>query len=517
MISDLTAILVKVVLIVLFLFIVFVVIKGLNQTGYSVQAFQVPQTFEEAGYNGQVIALMLQDEITDLKSIANSQREDSLEVNVDLRPDLSLDLMGVGLSSSSIIYHLRELLGRKNKTISGNLTDLEGEIAIQIRMTDFNPFEYAYSYEDSEKGEAIKHVIEKGAMYMLENFDPYRLAVVHDKQGRTDMAEELLRKIIKERRSDRKWAYHFWGNIKNRKGDAEASARYYQKALEADPEFVLPMRVLAWKFYRERDYVQALSYFEKVLEIDPTQYSMDTGAALCYRFLGNADKAEDYYKDLVNKFPKIIWGYGNYSDFLLKVRKDTAAATELWQKASENLDESADYYLALAAFHTMKQDSVKAIELAHQALDLEPDNVGTLFRLSNHYINLRTEPDKTLKLTQTLVKETEEHNFDSGMKCRAYNLLAIAEYELANYDSALVHVQRSIALSPENPFPYSTLAEIHLLKGDMALFYGAIQKAISFGFPMERFFDVYPYNRIKDRSRLLQIMDESGGLVSLKG
>ena len=122
--SGLSTFVVRFALLCLFGFLLVVVYRGLNEDGYRLQSFQVPLELERAGYNGQVLAVMIHDRVSELKSIANSRRVDSLELNVDLRPDLNLDVMGVGLSASSMTYYLRELLGRTTNTIAVSYTHL---------------------------------------------------------------------------------------------------------------------------------------------------------------------------------------------------------------------------------------------------------------------------------------------------------------------------------------------------------------------------------------------------------
>lgn len=491
--------------------------RGLNQEGYSVQSFQVPKNLNDAGYNGQVVALLVQDQVQELKVLANSQREDSLDLNVNMRPDLSLDVMGVGLSSSSMIYHLRDLLGHENYTIGGNITDMDGVMKMNIRMTDHEPLSINVPYEDESRQEALMELVDKGAMYILKNTDPYRLAVVHHRRGELEASENLIRHMIVDRPRDRKWAYNFWANIKNQEGELEEAIDLYQKSIEEDENFALPRRSLGWAYFRDKKYVKALEQFEKSLEIDAFSPSSHNGAALCNRELGDLDKANTYYEDQLEKFPQSIWSYGNYSSFLIEYKKDTVGATQIWKRASENLEVSGDYYVALGAFYLMQEDSVKALSYAMQALELEPENVSVLQQLSSfNYYQLKNYAEAE-NYYRTLARVYERGNYDIGMKISAYNMLSMSEYQQEKFDSALVHVQMAIDIMPEASFPYSTLAEIYILQNDRVNFYKAIEKAISLGFPMEQFLDDHPYNLLKDQSKLLGIMAKYKKEFALKG
>ncbi len=493
-------------LFVLFAFLMVVIVRGLKEDGYKLQALQVPQNLEKAGYNGQVLALMMQDRVHELKMLANSRRDDSLDINVDVRPDLNLDVMGVGLSATSMIYHIKELLGRTTYTIGGNLLDLEQVLTLNVRMTDQEPFSAEVPYEEGRSREAINEIVDLGAKYVLGKTDPYRLAICYEREGDIPKSEDLIRKIIRDRPQDRKWAYNFWANIKHKLGDREKSYQYHRKAIEEDKDFILPIRGLAWKLHADKKYEEALAYFLRALEIDPKERSMDTGAAHCYRAMGKLDEADYHYRAFIEKFPENLYGYGNYSDFLMRYKEDTIGSADIWRQASENMGESGDLYLAQAAFQVMKGDSVEALRLGLQALDLEPDNIAVLTQMSKVYYNDIKDYNQSIIYSKRLVKLLEEESYDAWMIMSSYNYLALAEYEIAAYDSSIVHAKKAISYMPDNPFPWSTLAEAHLLKGDLDAFYEAIEKAISLGFDMDSYLNQHPYDRVKDQSRLRRMI-----------
>ena len=502
----------------LFIFLILVVVRGFKEEGYSVKPFQVPKKYEDAGYNGQVVAFMIQDEVAALKTKANSQRRDSLAqgLNVDLRQDLNLEVMGVGLSATSMIYHLRELMGKENFSISGNITDLDDVITLNIRMTNYAPAEFKVPYELGKDREAFEEVIKKAGLYLLRNTDPYRLSIVYRIEGENEKSYEVIRHMIKNRPQDKKWAYHLWGAMKVKEGKKEAGYNYWKKAIDLDPSFIMPMRALAWSLWGDRDYTEALKYFEMGLQTDPKEKSLDTGAAFCYRQFGDLNKAESHFLAHIRKFPDDLYSYGNYAHFLVNYKKDTVAATSLWQQASENIPESGDYFITLAAFHTMREEEEEALKFIEAALDLQPENLSALSQYSRHYFE-KKEFAKAEEYTRRSIKVIIKNRYESGMLLGMYNYLAMTEYEQAHYDSALVHANMAIDLNPRIAFPYSTLAETYILMGDIESFYKAIEQAIFRGFEIELFWDDHPYDRIKDKSRLKALVAKYKASSELKG
>ncbi len=515
--SSISTFAVRFLLVTLFFFLLVVIYRGLNQKGYALQDFEVPKSLDEAGYNGSVTAYLLQEKISEIKSIAITRRSDSLQVNLDIRPDLNLDIMGVGLSSASIIYHIRELLGRQNNTISGFITDLENEIELTVNMSGFDSKKILVPYKTGEQKEAINEVLYEGGKFVLGNLDPYRLCVYYFNQNDLEKTEKLIRRIIVERPNDRKWAYNIWGNLYRDSNSIEKAKQAFLQSIEEDASFILPVRSMAWMLLQEKNYEEALKYFQKALELNPYENSMDNGAAICHRLLGNLDEAENHYKATLAKFPDIIWSYGNYSDFLMRFRKDTLATVDVWEEAGKNLEISGDYYMARAANEYILKNPEKAMEYAQLGLELEPENVNVLSTFGNFYYNEVKDYNKAAEFTKRRIDVLEKRQYDQNMIISAYNRLAMSQYMMEEFDSSLHYVQIAIDMNPGVNFPYSTKAEAYLLMGELSNFYENIEIAVSKGFDLEPFLDDHPYNLIKDQNRMRAIIDKYKENFALKG
>ena len=515
--STLSTFAIRFLLFVLFLFLVVVIFRGLRQDGYTLQSFEVPKSFEDSGHKGKVIANMLLNEVEEVKQYAKTRKQDSLNVTFDVRPDLNLDVMGVGLSASSVIYHLKELLGRKNYSISGYMTDMDNEISLTILMTDYPPQTFTNSYVENQRKDALDKTILDGALGILRQMDPYRIAIYHYHEENWEESENIIRDIIKNRPIDRKWAYHLWGNLLMNREKTENAIVHYKNSIQIDSTFILPYRALAWIYFQEEEFEEALKYFNKALSIDPYEQSMDTGAALCYRRMGDVEKAEEHYESFIEKHPKVIWAYGNYSDFLMNVKKDSIKAANVWDRASKNLEISGDYYMALAAFQYMSGNQDLAVEQAYKALELEPKNVSALNQLARYYLSDIKDYDKAVEIFVRLISAYEEGQYDDNMKLHAYNRLAIAYYMLNDIKNSLRTVEYAIEIDPANPLPHSTKAEAYLIQGDIEKFYEHISTSIAQGFFVENFYDEYPYNLIEDNSRLNRLREKYKTEQALKG
>jgi len=89
---------------------------------------------------------------------------------------------------------------------------------------------------------------------------------------------------------------------------------------------------------------------------------------------------------------------------------------------------------------------------------------------------------------------------------QAYNILAMSEYGIEEYDSAFVHVQMAIDIDTTNAVPYTTLAETHAFVGNHEAFYEAVAKAVKYGFDFAPYLLEEPYVRYKDDKRFLRLV-----------
>ena len=158
-----------------------------------------------------------------------------------------------------------------------------------------------------------------------------------------------------------------------------------------------------------------------------------------------------------------------------------------------------------------------ALQSGMHALDLDPNNVAVLTEMSQVYADGLKDYQESIKLSKRLVSILEVGQYDSWMLMNAYNRLAMAEYEISAYEDAITHAKLAIEALPESPFPWSTLAEAHLLKGDIDEFYNAIEKAISFGFKVEKYLETSPYNKLRNKSRIMAMRAQYKQEYALKG
>ena len=514
LISEVPGVVIKIGIGLFVLFLLIVVFRGVKTQGYVFQAFEVPKNYEERGLSGLVLSTMLADKVRVIKGNSPKSRVDSLEIDIDDKPDLNVDVMGVGLSTGNLSYHVREMLGIETKFITGDLIDLDQQLSLTVRMNDGTKKTFTEPYEEGAVMTAIEKAVENAAIMIIEKVDPYRLAVYYFYQDDFEKAQEVIREIIRDIPEDRKWAYHLWAFIKKEEGDIERSREFFELALKEDPKFRDALHIYGWLHFQEGDFAQAQQLFKGAYDQDPSNFGINQGMALSSWRLGETEEAESYYQNNTKNHPDNIWSYMNYASFINYSSRDSAHSAQIWLDASKALTESSDHFMALAEYYklTGHQDSVTICAMT--ALEYNPDNEPALMQVANYAFNIEEDFDKSASYFKRLVSVLKRRNFDDGMQQNALNQLAMSEYKTGKLDSARLHIEEAIELNPKNRWPWTTLAEICALEGKHDEFFDHLETAVSLGFDLAIYQDDEIYRDYKSYRRFQDLLTPKEELLN---
>ena len=493
------------ILIILVGFILVVLIKGVRQEGVTIQAFQVPKHLLESGLNGQVFGMRIRDRVEEIKVEVNSLKEDSTSLDAQIKPDLNLEVLGVGFSTNNMMYHLADLFGVENKTISGDLTDIDQILELNLRGPDFTSKTIVQRYHGIPLSQALDSLILKAALVVLEHSDPYRLAVYYYKTNQDQRSLQVIREMIDGDHPDKAWAYLALGNLHGRQGKREVAIEDHLKAVEIKPGFQMAHKNIGWNYLQMQQYEKAIEHFLKANDAG-SDFSINNGLATAYSEIGQVDKADQMYRKNVEEYPDVLFSYGNYASFLMARKLDTMAAANLFQEASSKVTLNADYYNSIGAYHIMRGQIDSAELFFGKALDFDPTNIITLQAFAQIDEGPNGNGEKTEYYLKEYIRQLQIQKFENGMVQSALNRLAMNDYEHGRFDSALIHVQQAIDLAPETGYPYSTLAETYAFMGNKSEFYKALEKAIERGFRVEPYMDQEPYVRFKNEERFQKML-----------
>ncbi|MDX2071327.1 MAG: tetratricopeptide repeat protein [Haliscomenobacter sp.] len=498
------------------LILVVVLIRNISiemgKDAYSIQTFHVPKHLEESGFNGLVLAQEIMDEVAAIKSDAGSIKNDSVKFDAALKPEMDLSVMGVGFSTQTILYYAKQLLGKKDRTVSGELTTLGQNMTLTLRFSDANKIE-VHNFEDSLAiDKRVDKLLKEAAEKVLRWSDPYILAVYYYHQGRFEDAMECARGILKERPKEACWAYLAWGSILVRQQNLVGGIEKFEKALELKPDLEPALINLAWMYFQQAKYQQALINFEKLLAVsekNTTRSSALSGIAQSNLRLKRYDKAERAYQQGLKEFPQDIYLYGNYADFKVQIRRDTAGALALYRQGRAQAPETAVGFLFQSAslYYENRVDS--AIKMIYKALEYDPNNIDALNQVVQVEFRKRDYP-QCLKIARkicNLVAGNAQGSQESKFRLQnMYNYMAMAHYSQNQYDSAVYYAKYSIAVDTNIAYPYTSLAESYAFLGQKEKFYQNVRKAIEKGFEYTPdMVDQEPYTRFKNDARFQKI------------
>ena len=274
----------------LIVFFILFIIRLFDDHGYVLDKFSVPKALDESGYNGQVVALRIHDEVVLLKEFAGSIKDDSLELQ-GIQEDLSLDVLGVGLSLRSLTYQLRAILGKENKTIRGDVTRVGDRYEMKLRMSGYEPASLQVFVEDGEEAEALDRLFRRAGEQIIRNTDPYRLALICTKEERYEEAVEVIREMIRERPAEAHWAYLAWGKVLEDLGEEEKAVERFRKCAELKPDFSLGWLRLSFALDRIEQSEESITAMRKVVELEPDNcWRINSLAWLLFR--------NDYFEEI---------------------------------------------------------------------------------------------------------------------------------------------------------------------------------------------------------------------------
>ncbi len=499
-------------LLLLLLGVIVFIWRGLQNDTYTIEAFQTPEDFTKAGLNGVVLSNKLVDELNEVETFVSSMKEgplNEIQSNVG-KPDLNVEVMGIGLTLNTVTYYLRDLLGRRNRAISGEISEMDSSLNLTLRMTGSEPFHFSQSYRENGRAEALKQVLHEAAKQIILNLDPYRMAVYYYRKKEYEKSLELIGNILRDRPEDSAWAYLAWGNLLNELERSEEAIEKFKMGAEHSPDIHHNYVNWAWTEFRLERFEQSKDLFEKVVELKPKNGSYWNGLAASYWKLEQLDKADKAYAKAVSSSPDELWLYRNWANFKFQ-QGDSIAVEEIigLLKKNENI-RGVDYFQILAINEMYKGNNEEALRLLKNILDLDPDNIDALQQSIPIYLREKKDFDKVKALSRQLIHfaKTQKVEYPRYFLQTYYNYLAMAEYSLEEYDSSIVHARLSIAQDTTIDYPYTTLAEAHELMGDQEAFYRYLEKALERGFQLKRYLNQEPYSRYTEDQRFKDLLDQ---------
>jgi tetratricopeptide (TPR) repeat protein len=396
-------------------------------------------------------------------------------------PSKKYDVSVGGVSLTTVILHLRELFGRSDIRVSGEITveppfavslggkeDKSKKFSIRLRIDDKGRVQY-----EAEATDTLETLVEQAALKLVERFEPLDAAYYNYHKRDYDNALRIVRAYLADQtKNEKQWALNLLGLIehaRNRSDDAVAEKGYneaitvFEKLRASDPKFAPALYNLSYvlidkghKHLEDPDRKVARQLFSRAYEIAREGIDIDEAAGTtareraagyatagrALRFLGEWEptkykEALGYFDRSIDADPMFLFAYLMQGAIHNKCEEHDNAIAK-YQRATEMNPFSQTFTRAGAYLrkHGRHSDS---IPMFLKAADLKPSaNAYTYWRMA---LRASGRPEEARERFQQAIQT--DPNSPNG-----YNQLGLLYLEEGKWDEAANNFKLAIDASP---------------------------------------------------------------------
>lgn len=351
---------------------------------FTISEISVPSGFEKNGYSSKVIGNRISDRLTEiietgslsLENIENDILAEDEERSYQSSTDITSFDIQVGLfnvSVNEIISFLRKKLGNENKLMEGDLTEEETSLTLTLRLKSNDELvknmrvRQHFNTQPNARFNALESLVERTSDYIVFYNDPVILLAYYNFINQEGL-DSIFRRIIYDDFFDdqeKLWTYVIWGRSLYEEAEDlfysadEADELYkqamskYEKVLEINPEFVTSR--IGWdmaSYYIEQEPVKAINIYKNILTYDTKNADANYFVAENLMRINNDNSAEaiKHYEKTIKHDPD-----GKGIQALIKVAR-------IYTNMNEK-DKAAEYYLKAIEHEKIDEfDIVEALE-----------------------------------------------------------------------------------------------------------------------------------------------------------
>jgi superkiller protein 3 len=194
----------------------------------------------------------------------------------------------------------------------------------------------------------------------------------------------------------------------------------------------------------------AILYFQKSIELDPTTSKAYYNLGILYDNKGNLDEAIRLYEKAIAVDPRNSKAYNNLG-IACKAKGNLDKAIQLYEKAIDLSPQDPEAYNNLGTAYQNRGNLNKAIQFYRKAIEIDPQDAVAYYNLGRTYVDKRNF-DKAIHLFEKAIKLNPQYS-------KAYLGLGTAYQAKGNLDKAIQFYQEAIELNPQ-------LFEAHLGLGN---------------------------------------------------
>ncbi len=323
--------------------------------------------------------------------------------------------------------------------------------------------EYKYNYLNLANIEYFRKNYKNAIEYYTTFLNAYpehleaseNLANVYYASGQPDKACEIYAALYKKYPTAFKDYTHYGLALFDTK-QYKAASEILSKALDdnKDDEVVLAKLALSYQYLGDND--KALDYYTKVFSINPELTALRFDYANLLGNMGKNAEAIEEYKTYIKAFPNDANAYKNMG-LVYKRQGDIDLALFNIEKAYTLDSSDSDIKKELALCYHQKQDYVNALKFYNMVLANDPDNYELLANkaLTLHAMNnFVAAIDLYKELLEKKQNDRLQKNLASATIAYAYDL-----YDKKDYGQAILYFDDAIELNPKEASAYFGFAQ----------------------------------------------------------
>jgi len=215
----------------------------------------------------------------------------------------------------------------------------------------------------------------------------YYLGLIAIEQQEFPQAEEYYQRLLNER-DDVLGGYTGLGFALMGQEEYDQAIRVLQEGMNRFPDEFAITQQLGESYFYKQEFDSARVYLEKAVELDSTHMRPKRFLAFVYDNLGDRDKAEEMYLDLLKAYPEEPLFLNNLAYLYAVEGRNLQQALSMVKQAVEAQPENASYLDTMGWVYYQLGNYEKAREYVERALDANRENAEVLDHLGDIYMKL---------------------------------------------------------------------------------------------------------------------------------
>ena len=462
----------------IFFGIVLVLMETFREPGVRIDVIRVPQGFVDMGYTPQVVARHLIDGANSFRPETRAPSENRALVNQILR-DVDLELPTLGLSFNSAVAFARDLVGRDQYVVTGEILHhrVDNRVSLRLRVDGRQIFDRSTGVGEG----GTEQLLAEGAHELMIRIEPLTVAFYHLWRGTRKKAGEVIAFMLENSSNLDEYSRAFFaqGHLHFVNEEYDQALRAYSRAIEFDPEFAASYNGRGATLAEQGKLEAAIEDFQKSIEIDPGHASAyynwgkaldehgDTiGAVEQFRRATEADPgfagahynwgfmldeygdtagAIEQYRRAVLADPRFGAAYNNWGTALNRLG-DAAGAIEQFRRATEANPGLAFAYYNWGNALDRLGDTAGAIEQFRRAAEIDPGFAGAYYNWGNALDKLGDTAGAIAKFGKAVQANPRFAD--------AHNNWGAVLFRLGDIDGAIEQFRKAVQADPNDETAY---------------------------------------------------------------